>query len=44
MNSESFNLIYKKLKDGVVSKGDSDYDRLMDSLSRISGINSDEIE
>lgn len=44
MNSETFKLIYKKIKDGVVSKSDVDYDKLLDNLSKISGINSDEIE
>jgi hypothetical protein len=42
--SEAFKVILKKIKDGVVKKSTPEYDKLIESLSKISGLTVIDIE
>jgi hypothetical protein len=42
--SEAFKIIYKKIKEGVINKGSPEYEKVIDKLSKISGLSPLEIE
>jgi hypothetical protein len=44
LKSETFKMIYMKLKEGIVSKESDEYDRLISNLSKISGLTIEETE
>lgn len=44
MNSESFNMLYKKIKDGVVTKSAEEYEKIIDNLGKIGGFTREETE
>lgn len=36
--SEAFKIIYKKIKDGIIKKNTPEYDKLIENLSKLSGM------
>lgn len=44
MKSETFKIIFKKLKDGYIRKNSKEYERLVDNLCKISGLTVEETE
>ena len=42
--SEAFKLFFKKIKEGAVKKNTQEYDKLIENLSKISGLSNQDVE
>lgn len=42
--SESFKMLYKKIKEGLVTKSHEEYEKIIESLSKMSGLTKDDAE
>jgi len=41
VTSEAFNIMYKKIKDGVITQSSESYEKVVENLGRMSGLTKD---
>lgn len=42
LSSETFNILYKKIKDGIITKSTEEYEKIIDNLGKMSGLTREE--